>query len=58
MSKQKYTPTTAVEQLRRCGVRVDGNVILIGRGPNTPGLRALGAIDYLRKHAGFVVERA
>ena len=55
--KQKYTPESAIDQLKRCGVRVVGNSILIGSGANAPGLRACGAIDYLRKQ-GYTVERA
>lgn len=50
MSKATYTPESAVDQLRRCDVRVDGFTIVAGRGANSPGLRAWGAIDYLRKH--------
>jgi hypothetical protein len=52
-----YTPETALEQLARCGVRVNDTTIQVGRGSNAPGLRAWGAIDYLRKYAGYSVER-
>lgn len=57
MSKQTYTPATAIEQLQRCGVRVSDKTILVNSGANAPGLRACGAIDYLRKQ-GYRVERA
>lgn len=54
--KATYTIETALEQLKRCGVRVNDMTILAGHGPHAPGLRALGAIDYLRAR-GFTLER-